>query len=364
MNVIQTISLDSSESLSRALDRLADSGTAAIITKDGKYYGIVDDRHIKEGIKDPSTVKCETVCIKPPTLTTNSSLLERINAFLAGHFKAIPVLDSKGNAIGLYTRSDLLKELLQLKVIPKDYVRAMMNSPVFTIRNEETVAVAKKLMKENDSNRLVVLRNGRPVGIVSTHDFTVSLVKPQSKRGHELVKEVTNPNAMVVSNFMRDEVPTVPVDAYLEDAMRKMADGNFSSVVVVSDGTAKGVLSATDVFKKVLKLTAHELDISVSGLGEDEQRHLEFIKKSILDTVNKFSKSFDISDLSLHFKKGKSIYAFQLHLKVDNERISVSSEQYTMKESMDSLCKELHSLMTKRKSRFIDRKLGKHMSGD
>jgi len=364
MNVIQTISLDSSESLSRALDKLADSGTAAIITKEGKYYGIVDDRHIKEGIKDPSTVKCETVCIKPPTLTSNSSLLERINAFLAGHFKAIPVLDNKGNAIGLYTRSDLLKELLQLKVIPKDYVRAMMNSPVFTVRHEETVAVAKKLMKENDSNRLVVLRNGRPVGIVSTNDLT-AMVKPQSKRRHELIiKDSTNLNALEIYNFMRDEVPTIPVDAYLEDAMKKMADGNFSSVVVVSEGNAKGVLSATDVFKKVLKLTAQKLDVSVSGLGEDEQRHLEFIKKSILGTVSKFLKSFEISELSLHFKKGKSIYVFQLHLKVDNERISVSSEQYTMKESLDSLCQELHSLMTKRKSRFIDRKLGKHMSGD
>lgn len=359
MNVIQTISLDSSESLSKALDKLADSGTAAIITKDGKYYGIVDDRHIKEGIKDPSTVKCETVCIRPPTITQSSSLLERINAFLAGHFKAIPVIDSKGNAIGLYTRSDLLRELLQLKVIPKDYVRAMMNSPVFTVRNEETVATAKRLMKENDANRLVVLRNGRPVGIVSTHDFAVSLVKPQSKRGQELVKEVTNANNMIVSNFMRDEVPTVSVDAYLEEAMKKMAEGNFSSVVVVSDGLPKGVLSATDVFKKVLKLTEQELDISISGLGEDEQRHSEFIKKTILDTVNKFSKSFEISDLSLHFKKGKSIYSFKLNLKVDNERIAVNSEEYNLKDSVSSLCKELHNLLSKRKSRFIDHKLSK-----
>jgi ribosome-associated translation inhibitor RaiA len=163
---------------------------------------------------------------------------------------------------------------------------------------------------------------------------------------------------------MRDEVPAVNSDAYLEDAMKKMADGNFSSVVVVSEGAPKGVVSATDVFKKVLKLTSNELDIVVSGLREDEERHLEFIKNSILNTVNKYAKSFEISELNLHFKKGKSIYSFQLRLKVDNERISVSSEQYNLKESVDSLCLELHNLLGKRKSKFIDRKLGKHVSGD
>jgi CBS domain-containing protein len=357
MKIKPALVLDSNETLSKALEDLMENGTAVIITKNGLYHGLVDDRNLREGITDPSKLKCEGICVKAPSLTAASSLEERLNAFLTGHFKALPVIDSKGKPSGLYTRADLLAEMLAMKLLPKDYVRTLMNSPVYTVNESDTVAAAKKKMKELSINRIVVTRNGRPAGIVSTHDFTSYLITPQSRRGKQPLSDLTNPNNMPVSSFMRDEVPMIDHTALLEDAMRKMADGNFSSVVVVSDHTALGVLSATDVFKHVLKLASSEPDVLVSGLGEDDAKHLEYVKKTVLGSVAKFSKSFEISGMSLHMKKGKSVYEAKLHLSIDGSPLVIAAEGYDLKEAVDALAKEVHNLLSKRKGKSMDKKV-------
>ncbi|MFA6530931.1 MAG: hypothetical protein WCT31_04325, partial [Candidatus Micrarchaeia archaeon] len=84
MEVKQALILDGGDYLSQAIDDMAENGTAVIVTKNGVYIGIIDDRNLRGGISDPSKVRCETVCIKAPHITRSSSLEEKLNAFLSG----------------------------------------------------------------------------------------------------------------------------------------------------------------------------------------------------------------------------------------------------------------------------------------
>jgi len=359
MDLKNALILDGNDALSKALGDVIESGLAVIITKNGEYAGIIDDRNLRGGISDPSKIKCESVCVKSPSLTQASSLEERLNSFMAGHFKALPVLDQKGRILGAYTRADLLRELVALNILPKGYVRTLMSFPVFTLQHNDTVATAKKLMKENEVNHLVVIRNGRPTGVVSTHDFSSYLSKPKERQGRTFVSESTSPNEMVISNFMREEMPSVPDDALVEDAIHKMADGNFSSVLVLSGGTVKGVLSATDIFKWVLKLSSAEQELVISGLDEDDMKNYVDIKSAIFDVMNKFKKSFSMTNINMRFKKGKSVYNAQLHLVLDNVQVSLSAEEYTLKSVVDVLAKELHNVLVKKKSMVADKKISR-----
>ena len=67
MEIKKTLILDSSEPVSKALPHL-DEFPAVIITKNGKYYGIIDHRSVSSAIKDPNNTKCETVVVRPPTM--------------------------------------------------------------------------------------------------------------------------------------------------------------------------------------------------------------------------------------------------------------------------------------------------------
>jgi len=47
----------------------------------------------------------------------------------------------------------------------------VMTGPVVTVSEDDTVTRAVELMLKHDVNRLPVVRDGRPVGIVARHDL-------------------------------------------------------------------------------------------------------------------------------------------------------------------------------------------------
>lgn len=352
MEVKQALILDGGDFLSQAMDDMAENGTAVIITKNGAYIGIIDDRNLRSGISDPSKVRCESVCVKAPHITRSSSLEQKLNAFLSGHFKALPVLKSDGaTPEGEYTRAEMLREIISLKMVPSATSHSFMNSPVFAVDSSAKVSEAKSMMKEKNLGRLAVTHSGVPVGLISTHDFTAYLLKPKQKKGSKVISEITNANDMPVSNFMREVVPSVSEDSMLEDAIRKMADGNFSSILVVSGNSAVGVISATDVFRHVISVFSNPADVLISGLGPEDMRNKEDITSSVLRVVSKFEKSFSLSGINIHFKKGKSVYSAQLHMKADNMPLSLNSEAHSIKEAVDIVSNELHNVLAKKKNK-------------
>ncbi|MFA6531113.1 MAG: CBS domain-containing protein, partial [Candidatus Micrarchaeia archaeon] len=275
---------------------------------------------------------------------------------LSGHFKALPVLKSDGlTPEGEYTRAEMMRELIALKLIPAASSHSFMTSPVMTVDHNAKVSEAKSIMKANGLNKLVVTRSGIPVGLISTHDFAAYLLKPKQKKGREVIAELTNPNDMPVSNFMRDIVPSVSEESMLTEAIQKMADGNFSSILVVSDHSAKGVISATDIFRQVITMFSNPADVLISGLNAEDMRNKDDIKEAVLHIVSKFEKSFSMSGINLHFKKGKSVYLVQMHLKVENEPLSFSAEAHSIKEAMDIISNELHSVLVKKKDKVKNR---------
>ena len=74
MEIKRSLVMEAEESLSKAVSELMDSGTAVIVTKGKRYYGIVDDRHVRQGIADPKRTKVETVVVKPPTILPSATL--------------------------------------------------------------------------------------------------------------------------------------------------------------------------------------------------------------------------------------------------------------------------------------------------
>ena len=195
MEVKDALILDASEPLSKALNEILKQGTAVIVLKNRSYFGIIDDRTINLGISDTSKARCETFCVRTPVLYPQSTLIDRLNAFMAGHFKALPVVDEiKSLPLGLITRVEVLKELLSLKLIPKKVLSEVMNAPVYTIDLNSTLADAKSKIKAYGAHRLLVLNKGYPYGILSTFDLAGLLSNPQDRKGDRMISEIQNIN--------------------------------------------------------------------------------------------------------------------------------------------------------------------------
>jgi len=350
MDVKTALILDAGEPLSKAVSNLMDNGTAVVITKENRYCGIVDDRNIRFDLVNANKTRCETVVIKAPTLTKTANIMEQINAFLSGHFKALAVTNENGMPEGIITRVEVLKEMHASGLLPKIKVTEIMNSPVYTIDENETLGKAKGALKEHKAHRLIVTKRGNPVGMISTLDFTSFMVGPKNNdRMPMAVREVQTIENKRLADVLRPNLTTVTEESTTEDVAKKMIDKTVSSVVVLSNGKPVGVISALDIFKRLQGMAEEKTEVMISGLDEDHKMFYQNIKESFLGITNKFSKGMEVTKISVHIKEKKSMFTMNVHVETDMGTVSLSSEKHSIKELVNELCAELDKVLIKKK---------------
>lgn len=112
---------------------------------------------------------------------------------------------------------------------------------VLTIPPDATVQEAMKRMAENNVGALIVIAEGRPVGIISERDITRKLFLLEKLPRHILVKEV-----------MSTPVVYVRPDQTNEDCMALMTDKRVRHLPVMDGGRLIGIISIGDLVKDII----------------------------------------------------------------------------------------------------------------
>lgn len=346
MEIKNVLVLDCNDSASKAASHLEEN-PAVIITKDGKYFGVIDHRSLDRGIKNLSKVKCETIISKPPTIEVTTDLKTQIEHFSSGHFKALPVLDKQKKPIGVVSRIELLAELKSLNLIPNTSISEIMSSPVKTISEEETLADAQSLLKESKVPRLVVLRKSYPLGTVSNFDigsWTAGSINEGSK---DKSKEKST-KEMKISDFVRSDIGTIDEDSNTLEAMEQMINKKVSVLAVMSGKKLVGVLGALDIFKLMAKKPSKK-PVEISGLADGLESHYSELEASVSSIMKKFEKTIKFGDMRLHIKEQKSSFIVNLHLDTDSGVVSLKEEQKTFKDAVDAILSEFETILRKKK---------------
>jgi CBS domain-containing protein len=126
--------------------------------------------------------------------------------------------------------------------LPNLRVADIMTIDPVTIRADETIEVAERLLRLNRISGLpVVDADGSPLGVISQTDLLL-VASPA------LEAAIRNrPSGLRVGELMTSPALTVPMTASLGEAARRIRDGRVHRLVAVDDdGQPVGVLSATD----------------------------------------------------------------------------------------------------------------------
>jgi CBS domain-containing protein len=121
-------------------------------------------------------------------------------------------------------------------VIPMAYVvKQYMSQEVPTITEGASVTEAAKVMDETADHKgfLVVLKDMRPVGIVTEHDFA-----------KKVLAQELDPAKVTVGEIMSSPLITVDPDEDLLKAAELMKNNDIERLPVVKDGIIYGVLTA------------------------------------------------------------------------------------------------------------------------
>lgn len=150
-------------------------------------------------------------------------------------------------------------------------ISMVMTRTPATVSPDSSVAAAHRRMQEHDCHHLPIVEHGVLVGMLSASDIVKALVpapgSPPTRSGAALLQERR------VSDIMSRRVTSLPQDATLEDAARKLATGDFHALPVVGPGGALvGILTATDLAELLVASLAGpdpEQDSPPSGPAED-----------------------------------------------------------------------------------------------
>ena len=138
---------------------------------------------------------------------------------------------------------------------------AQKPQPLVTIsvRSDEKVVVALQLMRDNRVRAVLVINDGKLVGIITQGDCAIKVLLPGLDAKQVQVKEV-----------MTADPVTVKLEDPIEACTGLMASLNFRHLPVVQAGTVVGVISIGDVVKDSIRQMGQQigfLETYIKGHG-------------------------------------------------------------------------------------------------
>jgi CBS domain-containing membrane protein len=116
------------------------------------------------------------------TLRNDKKLIAAKDIMEWGHFRHVPVVNVKGEVVGMVSHRDLLAASLSSignKITDLDRkvhlwavpLQTVMRSPVTTVAPETSVRQAASIMRSRKIGCLPVVEGGKLVGILTDHDL-------------------------------------------------------------------------------------------------------------------------------------------------------------------------------------------------
>ena len=115
-------------------------------------------------------------------------------------------------------------------------VRDIMQKNVITIEKTKKAQDAAIILKDKEISFLVVVKDNKPIGIVSERDIVRKIVADNKE-------SQSTPLETIMSNNFKWVEP----NASIESAVQKMLNNNIRRLVVLEDGELAGVITQTDL---------------------------------------------------------------------------------------------------------------------
>ena len=130
---------------------------------------------------------------------------------------------------------------------------------IFSLQSSNSTLDALKMMRDSRVRSILVVDDGRLVGIVSQGDCAIKVLLPNDDPRTTLLRKIMTPNPL-----------TVRPDSTLEDCMGIMMQKHIRHLPVMENDKVVGVLSIGDIVKNIIEQQGHQikyLETYIKGHG-------------------------------------------------------------------------------------------------
>jgi diguanylate cyclase (GGDEF)-like protein/PAS domain S-box-containing protein len=215
--------------------------------------------------------------MREPLLASNPGMdIHRAYQLMAArNDRHLLLVDDNGDLLGLVTEGDLLHSIGMAQLVQPRRVESAMSARVVALGEDDSLLAAAKIMSERVLSCLVVVRDGRPSGIVSERDIV------------RLSRGGGDPALARLGEVMSQPLLTIQADDLLSQAMHRMEQSGIRRLVVVDAmGRLVGLLTRHDLVKALQEHYVELLQATIDRLEEDlvvTRDHLQSVEHRLLE---------------------------------------------------------------------------------
>jgi len=273
----EVIMLNSGKSLRHARNQMLRYKISRIVISDnGKATGIVTEKDIAKFLYSvPPTRTLSEIALKELgnkkliTVGEDTSMDHCAKLMLDKHISSLVIIDNQDKPKGIITKTDIVEFCAYHQPINLP-VYKYMSTKVHTVAPDETIHMISMLMDTYKISRVVVEKNRKPVGIVTTRDFLpISLIYGTGSVGRYWTTKSDMISGKALKKFMpsgilgtmmaEDIMTFVPLTVYtnndIAEAAKVMIRNNISGLPVINTkGDVVGIITKTDIVNARLRL--------------------------------------------------------------------------------------------------------------
>ena len=341
------------------IGRIKEAGTIVVL-KEGSYFGVVDDRELaRSNITKMQKILVGKFANKVPLLNGSTTFENVLRYFYESDARALPF--AEGNkVVGIVKREKLLQALLSLHLLSKAKTGDLMTSPVIGIDANASVAEAIATMQKNKINRLLIISDGKPAGIVTNGDIAFAFAKP-AERLPQMKKETHALDGIYVGSVGQNYIDTIDYSSGVEEAIKQMLEKGVSALGVTRNGKLVGLITAREILKAAISGIGRSVPIYLAGLDEYAKDNEDSIRQElgkIAEKIGKFTK-LNIDAVYVTLKSSKSVYEINARIKFERgNEIHASASEQTLDSTISELAERLYEMAKKQKEKMQTKKEG------
>lgn len=317
----------------------------------------------------PPSAKVSHVMVPSPKVAQTMDLVAACDLMIRQNIRAAPVVDAKGNMVGVISRTDLMRAAVDLPEIASQTLEKVMTRDLETISESASIDEAARRLRETSIRQLIVLdKKGKMAGTVGREVILHALTAedkgagPQSVMGGGRHKK---DRAIDLRGLVESPVVLGP-SATLGAAIQLMTKQGRTSLVVEDEGLAVGVVSRANVLERVAARAVPDGPlVQVIGLAQHvDSSVLDQVHAYARSTLSKIEKAQAVEFLSLHFKlykaktEGDSKYAITGHLSTERQFLVAKSDDWDPIRATNNVLGELGRRVMEAKEIRLERRRG------
>ena len=243
-----------------------------VITKSKKPVGIVSEKDIARtllfsGNKSMKSIEVQEMMKKnPATLKKTDSIYDCASLMKYKKIGSIVIVDDKGIAVGIITKTDLVSVFLTSATNPIP-VSKIMTRKVITASPNDPILYVENLLLKNRISRVVIQRDRVPIGIITLRDFVPAKiprwitesadpkeVEKYQKRSDVREYQVNQMSYLIPFNAV-DIMSTNPIttkpDEMVGNAVMLMIRKDVSGIPVVKNSKIVGIVTKSDIINEI-----------------------------------------------------------------------------------------------------------------